>query len=130
MAYNILIIDDSATVRAVLAKTLRLAGVDVGELQEAANGKEGLAKLQEGWFDLVFTDINMPIMNGLQLIDTISKDAVLAGMPVVVISTDGSTTRIEEVKAKGVRAYMRKPFTPESVRDVVNEVLGPQGENK
>lgn len=128
MAYNILIIDDSATVRAVLAKTLHLAGVDVGELAEAANGKEALAKLQDSWFDLVFTDINMPEMNGLQLIDAISKDDMLAGLPVIVISTDGSTTRIEEVKSKGVRAYVRKPFTPESIRDVVNKVLAPQGE--
>lgn len=124
MPYNILIIDDSATVRAVLAKTLTLAEVDLGEVKEAENGRVGLEALQNGWFDLVFTDINMPEMNGLELIDAIAKDENLSSVPVVVISTDGSSTRIDEVKAKGVRAYIRKPFTPESIRDVVREVLG------
>jgi two-component system chemotaxis response regulator CheY len=130
MAYNILIIDDSATVRAVLAKTLHLTGLAIGKLAEAANGSEALEILRDGWFDLVFTDINMPVMNGIQFINSIADDGLLATTPVVVISTDGSTSRIEEVKAKGVRAYVRKPFTPESIRDVVVGILAPPTESE
>lgn len=125
MAINTLIVDDSTTVRAVLAKTLRLAGVPVGDLHQAGNGKEALAILQDAWVDLIFTDINMPEMNGIELIEALSKDGLMESVPVIVVSTEGSTTRIEEVKAKGVRAYLRKPFTPESVREVVEDILGP-----
>ncbi|MDR0869066.1 MAG: response regulator [Planctomycetota bacterium] len=123
MAYNIVIVDDSATVRAVLKKTLHLSGVAVGVLKEANNGREALEILRDGWFDLVFTDINMPEMNGIELINTLANDEVMSTIPIVVVSTDGSSSRIEEVKAKGVRAYVRKPFTPECIRDVINGVL-------
>ncbi|GHS94122.1 response regulator [Planctomycetales bacterium] len=123
MAYNIVIVDDSATVRSVLKKTLHLSGVAVGVLKEANNGREALEILRDGWFDLVFTDINMPEMNGIELINTLANDEVMSTIPIVVVSTDGSSSRIEEVKAKGVRAYVRKPFTPECIRDVINGVL-------
>ena len=123
MSYNILVVDDSVTVRSVIAKTLDLAGVPVGQLYQAANGQEALAVLGETWVDLVFADINMPVMNGIEMVDRMSADGMLKTVPVVIVSTEGSATRIEELRAKGVRAYMRKPFTPERLREVVNEVL-------
>ena len=124
MAYNILIVDDSDTVRAVIAKTLELAGVEVSQLHQAANGQEALAVLKDEWVDLVFTDINMPVMTGVELIQKMAEEGSLDTTPVVVVSTEGSKTRMEELMNKGVRAYIRKPFTPESLKEVVDNVLG------
>jgi two-component system chemotaxis response regulator CheY len=124
MAYNILIVDDSQTVRAVIRKTLDLAGIEVGEIHEAGNGQEALDVLGKHWLDLVFADINMPVMTGLELVDRMSADGLLKTVPVVIVSTEGSSTRVEQLKAKGVSAYVRKPFTPEIIRSVVEEVLG------
>ncbi|MBW2058928.1 MAG: response regulator [Deltaproteobacteria bacterium] len=124
MALNILVVDDSQTVRAVIAKTLQLAGVPVNELHQASNGKEALDILDDHWIDLVFADINMPVMTGIEMIERMSQDGLLGTIPVVVVSTEGSAPRIEELKSKGVRVYVRKPFTPELIRMVVDEIMG------
>lgn len=124
MAYNILVVDDSATVRAVIRKTLELAGVDLGEFLEAENGKEGLEVLRRSWVDLVFSDINMPVMNGEEMIRAMREDDDLRGIPVVVVSTEASTTRIESLRHLGVQDYLKKPFTPEMLRNVVKTLLG------
>lgn len=124
MALNILVVDDSETVREVIAKTLGLAQVPVNELHMAANGREALDILQDNWVDLVFSDINMPVMTGVEMIERMQEDEVMRSIPVIVVSTEGSATRIEELRSKGVSAYVRKPFTPESIRKVVDEVLG------
>lgn len=126
MSLNILIVDDSATVRSVVRKALRLAELPLNNVVEAANGAEALRMLREQWIDLVLTDINMPEMNGLELIDAMKKDSLLASIPIVVISTEGSATRIEETKQAGVNAYLRKPFHPEQIKEIVEEVLGVQ----
>jgi two-component system chemotaxis response regulator CheY len=125
VAYNILVVEDSPAVQAVISRTLGLAGVDVGELHQAANGQVALDLLGAHWIDLVLTDIHMPVMSGVELIRRMEQDGLLQTIPVVVISSDGSRSRIEEVKAKGVRAYIRKPFTPELLRDVVTSALAP-----
>ncbi|MBX7255038.1 MAG: response regulator [Candidatus Hydrogenedentes bacterium] len=124
MAVNILLVDDSDTVRAIIAKTIRLAGMPLGELHEASGGEQALQLLKEHWIDLVLTDINMPGMTGVELVERMMQDDEMKNIPVVVISTEGSETRVEELLAKGVRAYVRKPFTPEKIRDVVENVLG------
>lgn len=124
MAFNILLVDDSETVRAVIAKTLELAGVPLGELFHASNGKEALDILAEQWIDLVFADINMPVMDGLEMIDKMLEDGLLKTIPVVIISTEGSATRIEQLMEKGVSSYIRKPFTPEKLGKVVEQLVG------
>jgi two-component system, chemotaxis family, chemotaxis protein CheY len=126
MGLNILVVDDSLTVRAVIAKTLELGEIQVDELLQAENGKEALEILDNNWVDLVFTDINMPVMNGIEMIDQMEKDGLLNTIPVVIISTEGSQTRIEQMQAKGVKAYIRKPFTPEQLSKVVNDLVGGQ----
>lgn len=128
MAYNILVVDDSVIVRSVIKKTLDIAGVDVGELYEAGNGKEALAALQEKWVDLVLADINMPEMTGIEMVDKMAQDGLMKTVPVIMVSTEGSQTRVEELKSKGVRAYIRKPFTPEIIREVIDQVLGASDE--
>ncbi|MEI6126470.1 MAG: response regulator [Pseudomonadota bacterium] len=124
MAFNILIVDDSKTIRSVIKKTLQIAGVPIGELYEAANGKEGLSFMKDNWIDLVFTDINMPVMTGIQMVETMAQDKMLEKTPVILISTEGSKTRIDELFKLGVKAYIRKPITPEMVRNVVKDVMG------
>ena len=129
MAFNVLIVDDSETVRAVIVKTLEIGGVPVNEIHHAANGQEALEKLSTNWVDLVFADLNMPIMSGIEMIEEMSKDGIIESIPVVIVSTEGSATRIEQLKAKGVSAYIRKPFTPETIREVVFKVMGVDDEN-
>ncbi|HOJ32248.1 MAG TPA: response regulator [Candidatus Hydrogenedentes bacterium] len=124
MAINVLVVDDSETVRQVIAKTLQLANLPIGQVFMAGNGKEALDVLADNWVDLVFSDINMPVMGGIELIERMRSDELLKTIPVIVVSTEGSTTRIEELRAKGVSAYVRKPFTPETLRKVVEDVLG------
>ncbi len=124
MALNILLVDDSTTVRAVIARSLELAGVPVGNLHQAANGREALAILGSEWIDLVFADINMPVMNGVEMIEKMREDGLLQTIPVIICSTEGSVSRIEQLRAAGVRAYIRKPFTPELLRQVVEDTVG------
>ncbi len=124
MALNILLVDDSTTVRAVIARSLELAGVPVGNLHQAANGREALAILGREWIDLVFADINMPVMNGVEMIEKMREDGLLQTIPVIICSTEGSVSRIEQLRASGVRAYIRKPFTPELLRQVVEDTVG------
>jgi two-component system, chemotaxis family, chemotaxis protein CheY len=124
MAYTILVVDDSDTIRAMVQRTLKLTGLPIDKLLEASNGAEALDLLKESWIDIVFTDIHMPRMNGLQLVDAMNQDPVLREIPIVVVSTEGSATRIEELQRKGIKGYLRKPFTPESIRDIIVETLG------
>lgn len=124
MAYTILVVDDSDTIRAVLERTLAMTRLKIDEVVHAVNGKDALEKLHEHWVDIVFTDINMPEMSGIELIEKMGEDPELHEIPVVVISTEGSSRRIEYLKKKGIKGYLRKPFTPESIRDVIVETLG------
>jgi two-component system chemotaxis response regulator CheY len=124
MGFNLLIVDDSRTVRAVIAKALRIANVPTGEVFEAGNGEEAIAIAREHWIDLILADINMPVMNGLEMIEHMQSDAALATIPVVVVSTEGSATRLERLRELGVRQILRKPFQPEELRDAVQDHLG------
>lgn len=119
---NILIVDDSSTVRAVIKRTLGIAGVPTEELRQAANGQEAIDILHSEHMDIVFTDINMPVMGGVEMIQRIRNDDALKSVPIVVVSTEGSTTRIAELQALGVQGYLRKPFTPEAIRQVVDDL--------
>jgi two-component system chemotaxis response regulator CheY len=124
MAYNILIVDDSRTMRAVIAKTLAAGGVPTAEVHEAANGREALEKLDAAWIDLVLTDLHMPEMDGEALVARMAERDLMGATPVVVVSTEGGEERIEGLKAHGIAGYLRKPFTPEDLKQLVDHVLG------
>lgn len=124
MGYKILIVDDSSVTRAVLKKTVQMTGVDVEEFYEAANGQEALEHLAAKKVDLILADLNMPQMNGLEMTDKIKSDPKTANIPIIVVSTEASAARIKLLKEKGIRGYVHKPFTPESIRNVLEEVLG------
>jgi two-component system, chemotaxis family, chemotaxis protein CheY len=123
VALNVLVVDDSAVIRAMIIKTLKLAGVELGEAHEAANGQAGLEKLEGNWIDIAFVDINMPVMNGEEMIMKLRENPLWADLPVVVVSTEGSQTRIDRLLQKGVR-FVHKPFAPEVVRQVILEITG------
>lgn len=122
MPLNVLIVDDSDVIRSMIARTLALAAIPVGELFEASNGSEALAVLDESWVDLVLADINMPVMDGVEMLERLRKEPDTADLPVIIVSTEGANDRLNELKEKGVSAWIRKPFTPEEIRDVVQIV--------
>ena len=124
MAYNILMVDDSQTTRSILKKMLLMAGIPIRETLQAENGQEALNILDNNHVDLMLVDINMPVMDGVELVNRMSADSLLQTVPVIVISTEGSKTRIAEMKTKGVLAYLRKPCTPEAIKSVVENILG------
>jgi two-component system chemotaxis response regulator CheY len=123
MAVNVLIVDDSAVMRAMIQKTVQLSGLQLGEIHQAANGREGLETLERQWIDLVIADINMPVMTGEEMIEHMQANPGLETIPTIVISTEGSQTRIDRLRSKGVR-FIHKPFSPEMIRDTVKDVLG------
>ena len=120
MPINILVVDDSAMMRALIRRALRLSGANV-LVAEAANGKEALTILETERIDAVFTDLNMPVMTGTELLREMSTRN-WNHIKRVVVSTDGSNARREEVRDLHVSHYLSKPFAPEMFRDVLCEV--------
>ena len=123
MSLNVLVVDDSAVMRAMIIKTLKMTGIDLGEVVQAANGQEGLAALGERWIDLVLADINMPVMNGEEMIERMRADPETADTPVIVVSTEGSQTRVERIEEK-VAKFIHKPFSPETIRAIIDGITG------
>ncbi|MFZ0430498.1 MAG: response regulator [Acidobacteriota bacterium] len=124
MSLNILVVDDSATMRRMIIRTLHLSGLPVEEIIEAANGREGLVALAKNRIDLALVDINMPEMNGKEMIDRIRQNPTFKDLPVVVVSTEGSTTRIASLLEGAAVGFVHKPFTPERLSQVVYEITG------
>ena len=124
MSYSILIVDDSLPMRSVIKKTIRAAGYGKSEFLEAANGKEALNLMKNNWVDMVLTDHNMPVMNGLDFIRAVKADDLLKTIPMVVISTEGNESRIREFMERGAAGYLSKPFTAEAIRDLIVTFLG------
>ncbi|OGQ99923.1 MAG: two-component system response regulator [Deltaproteobacteria bacterium RIFOXYD12_FULL_55_16] len=124
MSFNILVADDSETMRAVIKKSVSMSGVSVGEFYEAANGREALAVLAKTWIDVILSDINMPEMDGMELLEKISEDDEFRKIPLIFISTEASEARQEEARKLGVAGYVKKPFHPEAIKAVLHEVLG------
>lgn len=121
-ALTILIVDDSAMMRAVIRRVAALVDVPIERVLEARDGREALAILDRERVDALFTDINMPVMTGTELLREIATSARWPRLVRVVVSTDGSTARREEAAALRVDRYLRKPFTPEIMRDVLDDV--------
>jgi len=124
MAFNVLVVDDSSSMRAVIKKIVKISGFNVGRCWEAADGKEGMKVLSDQWVDLVLTDINMPNMNGLELVKAIKSDDILRSIPVVMVTTEGSEKRVQESMRLGANGYIKKPFQPEDIREILNRIMG------
>jgi two-component system chemotaxis response regulator CheY len=124
---QLLVVDDSPVTRKMVRRAIGLCGLEISEVHEAANGAEALERLATTPVDLVLADVNMPVMNGMEFVKRLAADPALARIPVVIVATPMSEDRVEEILDAGARAFLTKPFRPESLRDLVVEILGPQG---
>ena len=124
MSLNVLIVDDSSVMRSVVKKVLNLSGFELGELYEAGDGREALDRLDEHWIDVVLTDINMPVMDGFELLRHMKDDDTTKSIPVIIISTEVRDEKIEEILGLGAAGYITKPFKPEDIRDIFTNSLG------
>ncbi len=130
MAYSVLIVDDSAVMRSFIRRVMALSGFEVAECFEASDGVEALSQLREHGVDVILTDINMPKMNGEELLRRLEADGVLKSVPALVISTDATKDRILRMLSLGAEGYMTKPFSPESLREELERVLGGRDASK
>jgi two-component system chemotaxis response regulator CheY len=124
MAYRVLIVDDSQSMRKFVRRVIDASGIELSECLQASNGREALEILRKEWVDIVLTDINMPELDGEELIRRLAADDLLESIPVVVVSTDSTRTRIERLLELGARGYVTKPFRPEELRAELERVLG------
>jgi two-component system chemotaxis response regulator CheY len=109
--------------RKIVERSLRQAGIEMTDVFQAGNGAEAMALLQEQTVDLILCDINMPVMDGLEFIKQLPGVPNAKGVPVVMITTEGSEAHVVEALSCGARGYIRKPFTPEQVKEHVMPVL-------
>ena len=116
---RILIVDDSSMMRAMIKRVVKMTQVPVDEILEAGDGAQALALLERHDVHLLLTDINMPVMSGADLLRRVAKNDRWRDLTRVIISTDGSTQRREEAADLSVRCYLKKPFSPEVLRDVL-----------
>jgi len=117
-------VDDSETIRAAMEKVFSMAKLPMDEVLHAANGVQALDILKERWVDMVLADINMPVMNGLDLVKAMKSNPQWSDIPIAIVSTEGSRTRIDELHRAGISGYLRKPCRPEELRDLLHQVLG------
>lgn len=124
MAYNVLIVDDSSSMRKVIRKVLQISGFDVGEIFEATNGKEALEVLNSQWVDLILSDIHMPVMDGYQFLEELRKREEFKDVPVVLVTTEGDEKKLEKAMSMGAQGYVRKPFEPDQIREYLKGIMG------
>jgi two-component system chemotaxis response regulator CheY len=120
---SVLIIDDSAVMRKIVERSLRQAGLELVKVLEAGNGVEALAALRREKVDLILSDINMPSMDGLEFLKQLPTIESAKGVPVVMITTEGSESRVVEAISAGASGYIRKPFTPDQVKERVASLV-------
>jgi two-component system chemotaxis response regulator CheY len=124
MAYNVLIVDDSPAMRSFVRRVLDMSGLEIGRYMEAENGQAAVDLLRLDWVDVVLTDINMPVMDGDRFVRVMKADDSLSQIPVIVVSTDRTESRVQQMMELGARGYVTKPFMPETLRDAIENALG------
>jgi len=123
MAFNVLVVDDSPTMRKFIRKVLILTGLEIGECIDAGDGCDALSLLKTNWVDIILTDINMPTMDGEELMRRLTADLLFGPIPVIVISTDRSQERLRRMLELGAKDYVTKPFLPEALGRVMAKLL-------
>jgi two-component system chemotaxis response regulator CheY len=120
---KVLIVDDSSTMRKIVMRTLRQAGYEGADVLEAADGVEGLSVLEKGRVDLIFSDVNMPNMNGLDFVKSLRGRDATKATPVVMVTTEGGQDAMDQAIKLGANGYVVKPFTADKLKSVLTEVL-------
>lgn len=110
--------------RKIVQRSIRQAGIEVETVLEAGNGAEALMVIGKEPVDLVLCDINMPVMDGLEFVKTLATMETGKKIPVVMITTEGSESHVVEALSAGAKGYIRKPFTPDQVKEHVLPVVG------
>jgi two-component system, chemotaxis family, chemotaxis protein CheY len=118
-----LIVDDSSVMRKIIERSLRQAGLDALVVYEAGNGNEGLDLLRIKAVDLILSDINMPSMDGLEFVRQLRAQHLASGVPIVMITTESSEEHVKQAILAGAKGYIRKPFTPQQVKERVLPLL-------
>ena len=125
MAMNILIVDDSALTRKAIRRIIGMLDLEVDEIIEAEDGLDAIEKLNGPVkIDFILADLNMPNMGGIEMTYAMRGNEATKSIPVAIVSTESSTTRIEKLLADGVTDYLHKPFKPEQIRDLLLRVVG------
>ena len=123
MALDVLIVDDSAAIRKILQRVLIQAEVPLGKVHEAGDGIEALDSLRQHSVGLILSDINMPNMDGLQLLNAVKTQTTTKDVPVIMITTEGSSTKVMEAVSLGAAGYVRKPFTAEQIKEKLSGLI-------
>ena len=123
MALDVLIVDDSAAIRKILQRVLLQTDVALGKLMEAGDGVEALEMLKTNKVGLILSDVNMPKMDGLQLLSRVKADPEYREIPVVMVTTEGSQAKVMEAVTLGAAGYIRKPFTAEQIKEKLTELF-------
>jgi two-component system chemotaxis response regulator CheY len=124
MSYNVLIVDDSKSMRKVILKTLQISGFELGECMEASNGQEALDILEGKWIDLILSDVHMPVMDGTGFIQSLRERDICRDTPVVFVTTEANEDRLNQLMELGASGYIRKPFRPEEIRALLSRIMG------
>ena len=123
MEPDVLVVDDSAAIRKILLRVLRQTGMAIRTVHEAVDGQEALAVLGSKKIDLVLSDINMPKMDGLQLLASIKASEQLRQIPVVMVTAEGGEGKVGEAVKLGAAGYVRKPFSTEQIKEKLAGIL-------
>jgi two-component system chemotaxis response regulator CheY len=123
MPLDVLIVDDSAAIRKILQRVLTQTNLPLGKVLEAGDGREALDAMAQSKVDLILSDINMPNMDGLQFLGELKANDQWKGIPVLMISTEGSQAKVMEAVQLGARGFVRKPFTPDQIKEKLASIF-------
>lgn len=118
---RVLVVDDSSTTRALIVATIE--EMEGFETIEAPNGFEALKRLPQQRFDLIVTDINMPDINGLEIVHFVKHHPQYQSIPMIIVSTEGSEDDVKKGLELGASAYVKKPFQPDFLRSTIRQVI-------
>ncbi len=123
MPVDVLIVDDSAAIRKILQRVLRQTDIPIGEVFEAGDGVEALKTLNDRHVHLILSDINMPNMDGLQLLAQLKQNDKWKSVPIVMVTTEGGQGKVIEAVQLGAAGYVRKPFTAEQIKEKLTGLI-------
>jgi two-component system, chemotaxis family, chemotaxis protein CheY len=123
MPVDVLIVDDSAAIRKILQRVLRQTDIPIGDVFEAGDGVEALKTLSERHVHLILSDINMPNMDGLQLLAQLKQNDKWKSVPIIMVTTEGGQGKVIEAVQLGAAGYVRKPFTAEQIKEKLSGLI-------
>jgi len=123
MALDVMIVDDSAAIRKILQRVLLQSHLDLGTVHEAGDGREALEMLKTKPVGLIFSDINMPNMDGIELLTQLKSSDAFKSVPILMVTTEGSQSKVLQALELGAAGYIRKPFTAEQIKEKLAGII-------